>query len=57
MYIRLRQPNVVYRFFYLPSSFEMSHDIQMITCIATKEWLRYTVKFCAVQYRESIQVP
>ena len=42
MFIRLRQPNVVYRFFYLSSSLEVSHDIQMIACIVTKEWLRYT---------------
>ena len=56
MFIRLRQPNTVYRFFYLSSSLEMSHDIQMITCIVMKEWLRYTVKFCTVQYREFSQV-
>ena len=56
MFIRLRQPTIVYRFFYLSSALEMSRDIQMIACIVTKEWLRYTVKFCTVQYREFSQV-
>ena len=39
MYIRLRQPNIVYRFFYFSSALEMSRDIPMIACIVTKEWL------------------
>ena len=56
MFFRLRQPNVVYRFCYLSSALEMSRDIPMIACIVTKEWLRFTVKCCTVQYREFSQV-